>query len=65
MISPHHFHPTNGVRPSDVNDSYFYGSHVFSTPFDTVNCTLTLIKPTIKIGHDDCQIRTLMIYFDM
>ena len=21
MISPHHFHPTNGVRPSDSSDS--------------------------------------------
>ena len=19
MISPHHFHPTNGVRPADIN----------------------------------------------
>jgi len=22
MITPHHFHPTNGVRPSDPNSKY-------------------------------------------
>ena len=29
MISPHHFHPTNGVRPSDSNDELLSKRQVF------------------------------------
>ena len=28
MISPHHFHPINGVRPSDSMDSCVHASEV-------------------------------------